>query len=96
MIDTFFQALAGIPVTLQLTFITLLVSAPIAFFMALGKIEKRKVAGKLISGYVSFIRGTPVVLQILFLYSLLPTLLNYLVKEILGLPFNIFRLNPII
>ena len=96
MIDTFFQALAGIPVTLQLTFITLLVSSPIAFFMALGKIEKRKVAGKLISGYVSFIRGTPVVLQILFLYSLLPTLLNYLVKEILGLPFNIFRLNPII
>lgn len=96
MIDTFFQALAGIPVTLQLTFITLLISSPIAFFMALGKIEKRKVAGKLISGYVSFIRGTPVVLQILFLYSLLPTLLNYLIKEVFGLPFNIFRLNPII
>lgn len=96
MIDTFFQALAGIPVTLQLTFLTLLISAPIAFFMALGKIEKRKLAGPLISGYVSFVRGTPVVLQILFLYSLLPTLLNYLIKEVFGLSFNIFRMNPII
>lgn len=96
MIDTFFQALAGIPVTLQLTFVTLLISAPIAFFMAYKKIEKRKVAGALVSAYVSFIRGTPVVLQILFLYSLLPTLLNYLIKEVLGLSFNVFRLDPIV
>lgn len=96
MIETFFDALAGIPVTLKLTLITLLVSAPIAFFMALGKIEKRKIAGKLISGYVSFIRGTPVVLQILFLYSLLPTLLNYLVKDVLGLSFNVFQLDTIL
>jgi L-cystine transport system permease protein len=37
-----------------------------------------------------------VVLQILFLYSLLPSFLNYFIKEILHLNFNIFRVNPIL
>lgn len=96
MVETFYSALGGIPTTLKITLITLLISAPIAFFMALGKIEKRKIAGKIVTVYVSFIRGTPVVLQILFLYSLLPTLLNYLIKEVLGLQFNIFLINPIL
>ena len=96
MIQTFFDVLAGIPVTLELTFITLLLSFPIAFFMALQKLEKKKVSGKIVSGYVSFVRGTPVVLQILFLYSLLPTILNYLIKEILKLEFDIFSINPMI
>ncbi|MBQ7775967.1 MAG: amino acid ABC transporter permease [Lachnospiraceae bacterium] len=96
MIKTFLDALAGVPVTLQLTLVTLMISSLLGFFMALGKIENRKVSGKLISAYVSFIRGTPVVLQILFLYSLLPTMLNYFIKEVLGLSFNIFLVNPII
>ena len=96
MIQTFKDVLAGIPVTLELTFITLLISAPIAFFMALQKLEQKKVGGKIVSGYVSFVRGTPIVLQTLFLYSLLPTLLNYLIKEVLKLEFDIFALNPVV
>lgn len=96
LVETFFSSLAGVPVTLKLTFITLLISSLLGFFMALGKIENRKVSGKLITGYVSFIRGTPVVLQILFLYSLLPSVLNYLVKEVLGLSFDVFSINTII
>lgn len=96
MIETFYSAFTGVPVTLKLTFFTLLVSFPIAFLMALGKIEKSKVIGKLIRGYVSFVRGTPIVLQILFLYSLLPTMVNYLVKDVWGLSFNVFLVDPII
>lgn len=96
IIRTFHEVLAGIPVTLELTFITLLISFPIAFFMALQKIEKKRVGGRLVTGYVSLIRGTPVVLQILFLYSLLPTVLNYFFKEVIRSDFNIFELNPII
>lgn len=96
MWETFFAALAGIPATLKMTFLTLLISLPIAFFMALSRTEKRKISGRLVTAYVSFIRGTPVVLQILFLYSLLPSLLNHLIKNVLGLSFNIFRVNPIL
>ena len=95
MKEAFVSSLGGIPTTLALTFITLLVSFPLAFLMAKSRIEKKKVSGRLVSTYVSVIRGTPVVLQILFLYSLLPSFLNFVIKEILQLEFNIFRMNPI-
>ena len=67
MKEAFVSSLGGIPTTLALTFITLLVSFPLAFLMAKSRIEKKKVSGRLVSTYVSVIRGTPVVLQILFL-----------------------------
>ena len=98
MAEAFLAALGGIPVTLEITLVTLLLSAPIAFFMALGRLHKRGIGGRLIAGYVSFIRGTPVVLQILFLYSLLPSLLNYIMNDVFGVPpivyaFVVFSLN---
>lgn len=96
MKEAFISSLAGIPTTLALTFITLLISAPLAFLMARSKMEKRKIASKIITAYVSVIRGTPVVLQILFLYSLLPSFLNFFIKQVLHSNFNIFRVNPII
>ena len=96
MKEAFVSSLGGIPTTLTLTFITLLVSFPLAFLMAKSRIEKKKVSSRLVSTYVSVIRGTPVVLQILFLYSLLPSFLNFVIKEILQLEFNIFRMNPIV
>lgn len=92
---TFIDALAGIPVTIEITLMTLLISSPIAFLMALSRMKKG-VGSRIITAYVSFIRGTPIVLQILFLYSLLPTMLNYVVKDVLGMDFNVFDLNPII
>lgn len=44
--------------------------------------------------YISLIRGIPMVIQILVIYGLLPSLLNYLFKE-LGIKYNIFDLNTI-
>lgn len=96
MAEAFLAALGGIPVTLEITLVTLLLSAPIAFFMALGRLHKRGIGGRLIAGYVSFIRGTPVVLQILFLYSLLPSLLNYIMNQVLELDFDVFGVPPIV
>lgn len=96
MVETFWHVLSGIPVTLKITVVTLLLSAPIGFFMALSRSGNGKIVKRIIIGYVSFMRGTPVVLQILFLYSILPTLLNYLIKTVLELDFNIFTINPIL
>ena len=96
MIETFIDVLNGVPVTLKITIVTLFVSTPVGFMMALSRTGRRRIGRRVIGGYVSFVRGTPVVLQILFLYSLLPTLLNYLIKEVLGLEYNIFRVNPIL
>lgn len=96
MIKTFLAALKGIPVTLEITVVTLLLSAPIAFFMALKRLHKKGIGSRITAGYVSFVRGTPIVLQILFLYSLLPSLLNYLLNRVLELDFDVFGVPPIL
>ncbi|GMO24110.1 MAG: amino acid ABC transporter permease [Termitinemataceae bacterium] len=94
-IDTFFLTAFAIPVTLFITAASLLFALPAGFFMALSRIYKVKVLHQFTVVYVSFIRGTPIVLQILIVYSLLPSLINGLVKSA-GLHINIFDLNPIV
>lgn len=96
MWETFWHVLTGVPITLNITVVALLVSAPLGFFMALSRLGKGKIGKRIITGYVSFILGTPVVLQILFIYSILPTTLNYLIKTVWGLNYNIFRVDPIL
>ena len=96
MWETLLETFAGIPVALKLTVVTLIVSLPLGFLMAVSKIEKRKISSKIITVYVSFIRGTPMILQILFFYSLLPSLLNYIVKTVLALDYNVFNWDYII
>lgn len=94
MLKTFFLALEGIPVTLGLTLITMALGLPLAFFLALIRIYRIQVLKPLTDIYVSFARGTPMVLQILIVYSLLPSLINSLVKQ-LGWQLDVFALNPI-
>ncbi len=95
MVNTFFLALTGIPTTLFMTGVALLIGLPLGFLMALSKIHNMGIIRHLVSFYVSFIRGTPVVLQILIIYSLVPSLLNTVVKS-LGLPIHVFDINPIL
>lgn len=90
MEKTFGLLWSGVPVTLGITFLSLLLAAPFAFYFALGRIQGHRGLTYLSRGYVSFVRGTPVVLQILLLYSLLPSLLNAIVVS-MGLDFNVFE-----
>lgn len=93
--QTFWVALSGIPTTLKLTFISMLIASPFAFYMALAKMHQKKYVKNVIAVYISFIRGTPMVLQILIIYSLLPSLLNLIIKK-LGIAINVFDVNPIL
>lgn len=95
MLHTLYLTLAGIPTTLKITAVSLLFSTPIAFFIALAKIYNVRIAKQLATLYVSCVRGTPIILQILIVYSLLPSLINEAAKQ-LGLGFNVFDLNSII
>ncbi|MDR3303172.1 MAG: amino acid ABC transporter permease [Treponema sp.] len=95
MLKTFFLALSGIPVTLSITIVSLIVAAPLGFFYALSHIYKIPIIRHIVTLYVSVIRGTPIVLQILIIYSLFPSLLNVMVKQA-GLNISVFDLNPIV
>ncbi len=91
MIEVFKASLSGIPVTLGITVVSLMVSMPLALMMAIKKINSKGPLSFLINTYVSIVRSTPMVLQILLLYSLLPSFLNFFIKQVLKIDFNIFK-----
>lgn len=94
MLNTLGLLLQGVPVTLSLTVVSLLAAAPFAFFMALARLRNTPYVQGPIKLYISLIRGVPVVIQILIIYSLLPSALNVIFKK-LGIQYNIFDLNTI-
>lgn len=95
LIHTFWLCVKAIPVTLEITFVSLLLAVIPALLIALARIHKIKVLELICRIFVSFIRGTPIVLQILIVYSIMPSLLNSFVKGA-GLQINVFEINPIV
>ena len=95
LIRTFWLCVKAVPVTLEITIVSLLLAIIPALFIALARIYHVKVIEQLCSIFVSFIRGTPIVIQILIVYSIMPSLLNSFVKSA-GWSFNVFEMNPVI
>ena len=95
LFKTFFLIWKAVPTTLLITVVSLAIGGIIGFFIALARVNKVKVLSQIGRAYVSIIRGTPVVLQILVIYSVVPSLLNVILKTA-GSTMNIFDLNPII
>lgn len=89
MAETFYKVWGGIGTTPGLTALSLLIAMPIAFYMAVLRIRGNLIGSSIAQAYISFVRGTPIILQILLLYSLLPSFLNVVIKA-LGLDFNVF------
>lgn len=66
------QILQGSSVTLKLFCITLILSIPLGLVLALMRISKLKLLGWAVNGYIWLMRGTPLMLQMLFLCYGLP------------------------
>lgn len=62
----------GALVTLKLFFITLLLAVPLGLVLALARISRFKTLSRLVNGYIWLMRGTPLMLQMLFIYFALP------------------------
>ena len=91
---TFLETLKGVPTTLIIMIVAMVLSFLPALFLALGQIYKVKGVRTFSLVYLAFIRATPPILLILFFYSLFPSLLNQFLKSI-GSNVDIFKLNPI-
>lgn len=64
--------LNGTMVTLQMFFITIVLSLPLGLILALARISRFKVLGSAVGVYIWLMRGTPLMLQLLFVYYGLP------------------------
>ena len=63
---------AGALVTLKLFFITLVLSIPLGLALALMRISSIKPLSSAVGAYIWLMRGTPLMLQLLFVYFALP------------------------
>ncbi len=63
---------AGLKITVTLFFVVALLSVPGGILLALVRISKIRWAAKLVEWFVYLMRGTPLMLQILFIYYGLP------------------------
>lgn len=59
---------SGIGVTLKIFILTLIFSLPLGVIVALGRNSKCKIISNIIKLYILLIRGTPIMLQIIFVY----------------------------
>lgn len=92
--ETFIKTLQGVPVTLAIMLVAMLLSIIPALFLALGQIYQVRGVKTFSVVYLAFIRATPPILLILFFYSLFPSLLNQFFKNI-GSSFDVFSINPL-
>ena len=66
------QLLLGARTTIIITIIAVAVGLVLSFFLALGKMSKNPLLNKPCSAYIFFFRGTPLLIQIYFIYLGLP------------------------
>lgn len=72
LLNTILLMLEGTQVTLEIFCVTLLLALPIGMLAALGRLSSLRPVSFLMEVYIWLMRGTPLMLQLLFVYFALP------------------------
>lgn len=94
LIDTFWIALSGVPITLIVTLVALTIALPASFFLALTRLNEIPILNNIAKLYVSFVRGTPIIIQIFIVYSSIPLILDIIFKAY-EINIKIYDIHPI-
>lgn len=94
LVDTFFVALSGAPVALLVTIVSLFIAVPLGFLLALARVYEVPVINFFAKIYISFVRGTPVIIQIFVLYATIPLILSSLFEKY-NIDYPIYEINPL-
>lgn len=81
IMNLFPQIIEGVKVTLQVFILTLAISIPFGVLIAIGRLSKNEILKRITGFYVLIMRGTPLLLQIIFIFFGLP---------IIGIAFDRF------
>jgi polar amino acid transport system permease protein len=83
--------LGGVPITIVVSITSIVLAIVLALMGALGRLSKRAVIYSAASLYVSLVRGTPLIVQIVFVYYALPQV-NSFFADVPVLALGIFAL----
>ncbi|SFM46212.1 polar amino acid transport system permease protein [Paenibacillus sp. 1_12] len=83
--------LQGALTTIEITIIALVIGILLGLFIGLGRISKNKLISSICRFYISVLRGTPLLVQLMYIYFALPEIgisLSPLEAAIVGLALN--------
>jgi polar amino acid transport system permease protein len=86
--------LSGARITISLTLLAVSAGLVLSLFLALGKLSKKRLLNRICSAYVFFFRGTPLLMQLYFIYYGLPEINRLLtINSRFAAAFIAFGLN---
>ena len=88
---------AGLLMTVELTFVVIVLSLVFALLVALGGMSRFRPLRWLVKAYIEIIRGTPLLLQLVYIYYVLPEVgirLNPFTAGVIGLTLNYRPISP--
>lgn len=88
VIDSIPKLLKYLPVTLEITALSMLFGLLLGLLLAIVKMNRIPVLSQVIAVFVSFIRGTPLIVQLYLSYTGIPLLLKYY-NQVNGTDYNI-------
>ncbi len=91
ILDGMWRIIPNIPTTLEIAAVAAVIGIIMGFLLALVRIKKVPGLAQLATLYISFMRGTPLLVQIFLSYYGIPVLLNIMNYE-LGTSFNINKI----
>jgi His/Glu/Gln/Arg/opine family amino acid ABC transporter permease subunit len=83
--------LAGLLITIELTFVVIVLSLGFALLVALGGMSRWLLLRWVIKAYIELMRGTPLLLQLIYIYYVLPEIgirLDAFTAGVIGLTLN--------
>lgn len=95
MVEAFPRILQALPITLELTIVSAIFGLLLGFALAIVKIEKTKVFSPICSFFVSFMRGTPQLVQLFLAYYGLPLVMKE-INALLGTSINVNKIPAIV
>lgn len=87
-------AFSGVPIALFVAAIALIIAIPLGFIFALLRLQRVPVLYQFVKVYVSFVRGTPIIIQIFILYSSIPLLLTGIFERY-NVPIEVYTIHPL-
>ncbi len=72
LLETTLSILGGARITLEIFLVTLLLSLPLGFLSALARLSHLRPLSRFMEVYIWILRGSPLMLQLLFVYFALP------------------------
>jgi len=76
MLKLLSQLMDGVGVTARIFALTLLFAMPLGIFVAIGRMSRHRLLRWPVSFYIYIMRSTPLMLQLLFFYFMIPSLLQ--------------------